>query len=171
MNKWIALGNGGNTLAYTEDISGQTGWTASPTPVFSSGGNAVFWNGLVAVAVGSGGNTIATSIDGVTWSGKGTTIFSTSGNNILWNNKRWVATGSGGNTVAISMDATIWQSSPDTNVLFDQVLGVGANSRMGVSATNSGIRLHANDRFALNTPSYYDSGLSPDTVVSFQMNL
>jgi hypothetical protein len=171
MNKWIALGNGGNTLAYTTSISGQTGWTASPSPVFSSVGNSVFWNGTVAVAVGSGGNTIATSIDGITWTGKGNAIFSTSGNNIIWNNKRWIATGTGGNTVAISMDANMWQVSPDTNALFDQVLGVGTNSRMGVSTTNSGIRLHVNDRFAVNTPSYYDSGLSPDTVVSFQMNL
>jgi hypothetical protein len=171
MNKWVAVGKGGNTVAYTEDVSGQTGWTASPTAVFSTEGNSVFWNGSIAVAMGSGGNTIATSTDGITWSGKGTNVFSTSGNNVIWNNKRWVATGSGGNTVAFSMDADIWRVSPDTNAMFDQALGVGANSRMGVSATNSGIRLRANDRFSVNTPAQYDSGLSPDTAISFQLNL
>jgi hypothetical protein len=171
MSKWVAVGNGGNTIAYTEDQMGSTGWTGYGSSIFSMAGNDVFWNGSIAVAVGSGGNTIATSTDGVTWTGKGSNIFSSQSNSVMWNTKRWIATGSGGNTVATSIDGNGWYASPDTNMLFIEGITVGTNSRIGTTMNHSGIRLHANDRFSVNTPRYYDSGLSPDTVVSFQMNI
>jgi hypothetical protein len=52
------------------------------------------------MAVGSGGNTMASSTDGKIWTGLGTTTFTSSGNGIAWNGTRWLADGSGGNTLA-----------------------------------------------------------------------
>jgi hypothetical protein len=52
------------------------------------------------MAVGSGGNTLASSTDGKIWTGLGTTTFTSSGNGIAWNGTRWLAGGSGGNTLA-----------------------------------------------------------------------
>jgi hypothetical protein len=164
MNRWISVGVGGNTMAYTNILNGSSGWVR--TNVFGSSGNAVFWNGSIAVAGGSGGNTIATSVNGTTWTGLGTTVFTSSGNDVMWNTKRWVATGTGGNSIAYSYNGTDWFVSPNTNVLTTGWT-VGANSRMGISATHSGIRVNANERFVVNTPKQYDAGLSSDTTISF----
>ena len=58
------------------------------------------------VAVGSGGgNTIATSTDGITWAGRGATVFNAVGRGVAYGNNLWVAVGYGeGNTIATSTD-------------------------------------------------------------------
>jgi hypothetical protein len=169
MNKWVAVGSGGSTMAYTESKNGQSGWVGNS--LFTTACKSVFWNGSIAVALGSGEHTIATSTNGIDWVGQGSSVFSSSGTSVMWNTRRWIATGIGGNTVVYSYDGIQWLASPDTNSLFTQVLCVGTNSRIGAATVNSGLRLNANDRFAVNTPAAYDYGLSPETVISFQMNL
>jgi len=60
------------------------------------------------IAVGQGGNTIATSNNGTTWTGAGSGVFITAGYGVSWNGKEWVAVGSGGNTIAYSSDGILW---------------------------------------------------------------
>jgi hypothetical protein len=171
MNKWVATGNGGNTIAVSEQSTGLTGWSGLGETVFSTSGNDVFWNGSIAVAVGSGGNSIATSTDTTTWVGKGEDVFSTAGTSIGWNTQRWVATGTGGNTVAYSYDGNEWFGSLDTNTMFTQGSSVGVNSRIGISVADGGLYLKSGDRLSIVTPAYYDAGLSPETTFSYQLNL
>ena len=54
------------------------------------------------VAVGQGGNTVASSSDGILWKGLGITGFSNIANSIAYSNNLWVAVGNGINTVAYS---------------------------------------------------------------------
>jgi hypothetical protein len=99
------------------------------------------------VAVGSGGNTIATSTNGTVWTGLGASSPITqagrciaygkdgSGNNV------WVAVGQGGNTIAYSTNGTTWSGFANTifstsgyKVLYDPnatlwiAVGLGNNS-------------------------------------------
>jgi hypothetical protein len=98
-DKFVAMGYGGNSIAYSED--GQD-WTGLGTSIFSSGGNSVNWNGQRYYAVGNGtANTLASSPDGINWTGRGTTIFD-NGTDIAWNGNRYVAVGSSTNTIAYS---------------------------------------------------------------------
>jgi len=76
---------------------------------------AIMVNVPLSIAVGSGGNSIATSIDrGLTWTGRtGTTVFTTSGSCIAFGkdgsgNNLLVAVGQGGNTIATSTNGTTW---------------------------------------------------------------
>jgi hypothetical protein len=90
--RYIAVGSGTNTIAYSSDLSS---WTAVTSQPFTSQGNCVFWNGLRFVSVGSGSNTIATSTDGITWSAisNSLTIFPLFSNSISWTGKKWIASG------------------------------------------------------------------------------
>lgn len=94
--------------------------------------------------MGQGGNTIATSTDGVTWTGignKGPTIVGrgvkygrdASGNNV------WVAVGEGGGRLSTSLDGNTWTGKSvfstngykvmfDPNTFFWIAVGVGGNS-------------------------------------------
>ena len=171
MNKWVATGTGGNTIAVSDIANGSSGWSGLGEAVFSTSGSDVCWNGSIAVAVGSGGNTIATSTNGTSWVGKGQDVFYTAGTSVVWNTQRWVATGTGGNTVAYSYDGNAWSSSPDTNTIFSEGRSVGTNSRVGVSVADGGLYLKSGDKLSVATPAYYDSGVSPETVFSFQLNL
>jgi hypothetical protein len=169
--KWVAGGSGGNVLAYSTNT---TSWNTSSSTIFNSA-NSIFWNGSIAIAVGTGTvNTIATSIDGgVTWTGRGKTVFTTSGNGISWNTKRWVAVGNGGNTIAYSYDGLIWYSAYNNNTIFINGMGlcVGTNSKLGAVAVNSSIYFNTNDRLVVNGPSYYDGSIANDTSLSFNLNL
>jgi|688.fasta_scaffold01796_2 hypothetical protein len=90
--RYIAVGSGTNTIAYSSDLST---WTAVTSQPFTSQGNCVFWNGLRFVSVGSGSNTIAISTDGITWTAisNSLTIFPLSSNSISWTGKKWIASG------------------------------------------------------------------------------
>jgi hypothetical protein len=109
--RFVGVGQGTNTIAYSND--GIT-WTGLGAAVFSVSGSDVVWNGTRFVAVGAGTNTIAYSNDGVTWVGLGTSIFSTAGNGITWNGSKFVAVGQGTNTIAQSSDGIIWSGSGAT---------------------------------------------------------
>ena len=104
--RFVALGGGGNTIAYS--TNGIT-WTGLGTTIFSASGRFATWSGSRWVAVGQGStHTIAHSTDGITWTGIGTTIFNTRGNSVTWNGYRFVAVGEGTNTIAYSPNGITW---------------------------------------------------------------
>jgi hypothetical protein len=89
------------------------------TTIFTQAAYGLAWNGTVWLALGSGGNTMATSTDGKTWIGQGTTIFDTSGLAADWNGTSWVAGGVGNtNTLAYSTNtnATSWAGLAKTSL-------------------------------------------------------
>ena len=102
-NTWVAVGNGGNTIAYsTNDGTSWTGVTNSP---FTTGRSVMYvksWTYQTTtyparwVATGSGGNTIATSTDGITWIGGGLPVFSD------FNNDSTITTGDRGFDIAFN---------------------------------------------------------------------
>jgi hypothetical protein len=60
------------------------------------------------VACGSGNNTLAYSMDGITWTGLGKAIFDNFGDVVLYNGSMWVAGGKGVHTIAYSYDGMNW---------------------------------------------------------------
>jgi hypothetical protein len=110
LNRWVAAGGTGNSLAFSPDGVAWTGITGPFTV-----GNAVAWNGIRWVAVGTGGvNAIAYSSDGIIWTGipVSANTFTTSGRGVAWNGIRWVAVGSGTNAIAYSSDGINWIGIP-----------------------------------------------------------
>ena len=112
-NKWVAGGNGTNSLAYS--YNGIT-WVGSGTGTFSSQGMSLAYsNALPNVYIqhptiigGESINTLAYSPDGIQIRGLGNTIFSTRCYGISWNGIMWVAVGQGTNTLAYSYDGIQW---------------------------------------------------------------
>jgi hypothetical protein len=75
-------------------------WTQT-TSLFSSRVFNIAWNGNFWLAVGSGGNSVASSPDGINWTGS--VPFSTLGSDICWIGNKWVITANnGGGTPIIS---------------------------------------------------------------------
>jgi hypothetical protein len=104
-DKWVAVGEGTNTIAISTD---GVSWTGFGSSIFTIFGRRIAYNGKIIVAVGSGTNTIAYSFDGLKWIGLGSSIFLSAGADIKWTGKYFIATGSGGNTMAISGDGITW---------------------------------------------------------------
>lgn len=139
-NTTLALGgvlSDSTKIAYSTD----SGITWIPTnSVFSTCCNNAVWNGKLWVAVGQGGNTIATSQDGRTWIGRGSYIFTTQGNSVDWSKElsMWVAVGSGTNSIAYSYDGVYWTPALISN---SQTLSLGLdikwNSRTWVAVGSS----------------------------------
>ena len=178
-NQWLALGesSSGNHVKYTTVKSGQSGWTNASNQPFSTRANGAFWNGQTTVAVGQGGNSIATSTDGgITWTGLGTTVFSVKGNGVAWNDVRWIATGeseatqSEATTIAYSNDGTTWYQAPN-NTMFSEGYGIGTNPKVGPTPIASAITLNNRDKVCVNTPRYYDSDLADDTTMVFNLEV
>jgi hypothetical protein len=110
LNRWVATGGSGTSIAYSADGITWFGITGPFTI-----GNAVAWNGIRWVAVGTGGvNAIAYSPDGITWTGipVSANTFTTSGRGVAWNGIRWVAVGGGTNAIAYSSDGINWIGVP-----------------------------------------------------------
>ncbi len=81
-NKFIAGGQGTNSMAYSND--GNT-WVGLGNTIFTANGNGIVWTGSRFLALGRGiNNTISFSSDGLTWTGLGNTIFNI-GNRLLVN--------------------------------------------------------------------------------------
>jgi hypothetical protein len=106
-NIWAAVGQGGNSIAWSSDGNS---WFGLGTGIFSNYGQTIAWNGSYWLAGGSGaGNTMAFSYDGITWSGLGNGIFNIQCNGLAWNGTIWVAVGYGAvNTMAYSSDGLSW---------------------------------------------------------------
>jgi hypothetical protein len=126
------------------------------------------------VAVGQGGNSIATSTDGgITWTGLGTATFSVQGNGVAWNDVRWIATGQNTatrNTIAYSNDGTTWYEAPN-NTMFSEGYGIGTNPKVGPTPIASAITLNNRDKVTINSPRYYDSDLADDTTLVFNLEV
>lgn len=111
-NIQMACGTGGNSpIMYSLD-SGST-WLDTSINIGScmTKVNDAKYNGSIWVACGSGGgNTLATSVDGLSWIGGGADIFTTEAMCVNWsqNTKLWVACGSGGNAIAYSSNGYYW---------------------------------------------------------------
>ena len=94
LNRWVVVGSGtteGVSIAYGSNginfnvVTGSTG-------IFTTA-NKVAWNGTYFMAVGSGDNSIASSLDGINWQGLGTPII-TNAQNVIWAGDKWIVVGS-----------------------------------------------------------------------------
>ena len=121
--RWLAGGQGGNTLAYSADGITWIGVTSSP---FSNYGASVAWNGTRCLAAGSGGNTLAYSADGITWTGLTTSSpFDNFGIDVAWNGTRWVAAGGGSSGALAYSDNNGISWTPVTSSPFSGSVGAG----------------------------------------------
>jgi hypothetical protein len=109
---WVAVGQGTNTLAYSNDgitwIPSANGNTILTNNI---NGGGVAYSGSRWVAVGQGTESIAYSNDGITWSAS-TNGFSLSqiGFSVAWNGSLFVGgmNGNQGNTLVYSSDGITW---------------------------------------------------------------
>ena len=99
-------------IAYSFDQGVTWSPSSSSATVFTSTVYDAVWNGRIWVAVGSGGNTLATSPDGNIWTGRGSYALTTQANAVDWSDKlaMFVAVGSGTNSIATSPDGIHWLS-------------------------------------------------------------
>jgi hypothetical protein len=105
--KWIALGEGTNTIAYSYD--GNTWIPVTNNNLLFTSGKKVYFNKSLYVAVGTGNYSIIYSYDGINWTGvnSSNSIFSTA-HNVIYNGYIWIAVGEGTNTIAYSNDGINW---------------------------------------------------------------
>ena len=114
-NMTIALGGSpadSVKIAYSLDEGLTWNPSTNSSAVFTEKATNACWNGLLWVATGKGGNSLATSTDGIQWIGRGSYIFSTGGECICWNSDKgyWLAGGSGTHSLATSYDGVYWSS-------------------------------------------------------------
>ena len=130
----------GNTTITAVQASTTNYLSGSITGIF-----AIMTNVPLSIAVGSGGNSIATSINrGLTWTGCGTSVFTNSGSCVAFGkdgsgNNLLVAVGSGGNTIATSTNGTTWIGR-GVSAFTSQGLGVAYANNLWVAVgqgTNS----------------------------------
>ena len=110
----IALGEGNNTIAYSED---GIYWKGLGNHIFTNRGNRAVWNGVLWVAVGSGLFWVATSYDGIQWIGRDNLMMN-EGYDVAWNGTVFVAVGSGSYNMAVSADGIVWYGIPHANEIF-----------------------------------------------------
>lgn len=115
-NIYLALGGSpsdSNKIVYSKN-QGET-WenSSNSSLVFSNTAYGAITNGKIWVAVGEGGNTIATSQHGNVWTGRGDYIFTGAARSVDWSKQQhmFVAVGTGGNTIASSKDGIHWIGS------------------------------------------------------------
>lgn len=109
----IACGEGSTAMAYSPD---GIQWTAIQVDIFTRCNKAV-WNGLVWVAVGTGGGGgqywSAISCDGISWSGTNSALM-TESFDVAWNGQWFVAVGQGSSRIARSADGIVWTAVADS---------------------------------------------------------
>ena len=157
LSKYLLTGAGTNALGLLQTSTSFGGINRLRT--FTTQGNAIFHNANKWVAVGQGGNTIATSNDGLVWTGIGATTFTTAGNDIECDGTRWIAVGSGGNTVATSSDdgatwsgQTLSYFTSGTSILY----AVPAIPTVSTTTYNASL---ASSTVTVETPSYIATGV------------
>lgn len=110
----IALGEGNNTMAYSED---GIYWKGLGNSIFTERGNRAIWNGTLWVAVGKGLFWVATSYNGTHWLGRENTLM-TECYDVAWNGTVFIAVGYGAHHMAVSSDGIHWYGIPNANTLF-----------------------------------------------------
>ena len=135
---WVALGQGVNTVAYS-NINSVSSWTGLGTTIFGLSGNAIIWNGSKFIAVGSCNyNTIAYSTNGSTWTGVGTTNLYI-GNAITFNPNNGYLVAGGSRIYNISfLGATTFSYSTGSTINGVYSLGNTLFSNYGFDITNNG---------------------------------
>lgn len=114
VHRFVAVGQGTNSIAYSPDGINWTGLGADIFTIY--GGISVCWNGSIFVAVGWGTYKIAYSPDGVNWTGISSSLIN--GNDVCWNGSNFVLAGSSN---YISPDGINWS-----------LIDAGLNSGLGV---------------------------------------
>ena len=99
-------------IAYSWDKTATWHSSVNSSGVFSVSAHGAVWNGRVWVAVGEGGNTLATSVDGAVWTGRGKYVFSERASGVAWSKEQnlfvAVGQGQGQGQVAYSVDGVFW---------------------------------------------------------------
>jgi len=116
--KWIAASNGSNnTLAYTYDKTGATGWVGLGM-VMNGNAYGIKWNGYMWIVVGNTtGTAMAYSYNGINWT-VNNPITTVSSNAIEWTGLLWVA--SNGTTNYYSYNGLNWTNTTFTSVGLNQ---------------------------------------------------
>lgn len=126
----VGVGNGTNTLFYSEDKANT--WTGLGNTVFTNSGYGVRCNGNIWVAVGDGTNSIAYSRDGKNWTGLGTSILTT-GYSVYWNGTTWLV--GGPQKIAYSSDGVNWTGVAVANL--ESIRSISWNGTTWVVVGNS----------------------------------
>ena len=167
-NRWVAVGRGGNSIAYSSD---GINWTPVPNSIsiFSVAGYDVSWNGTQWIATGQGTNTLAYSSNGINWTGVpgSTALFSTAAYSIAWNGTRWVSVGRGGNSIAYSSDGINW-TGLGTSIFSTYGYRIVWNGGKGGVFMNS-VTLNEygyglSNRLDVSTDKYYNQGFTNMTM-------
>jgi hypothetical protein len=105
----VAYGNGlwiaGGSFASLKSTDGIT-WTAV-TMKSNQTYCVAYANGLW-VAGGAGGNSLASSTDGISWTGRGSSVMTSVTRAVAYANNLWIAVGEGSNHTATSTDGINW---------------------------------------------------------------
>jgi hypothetical protein len=165
-SRWVAVGFGTNTIAYSDN---GTSWSPSINGNSTlSIAQGVAWNGTLWIVGGYGANRIAYSLDGITWTGStsGNGVFNTtdaSGNPISkvyglgWNGTMMIAVADDAiNTIAYSIDGGITWVGLGKTIFTTYGYSVTWNGQMWV-ATGKGTNTIA---YSYNGKNWNGSGTS-----------
>jgi len=174
VNRFVAVGAGGNRIAYSTNI---LDWTSiASTGMFAGGaqiGYGVIFmykpsNGIntglpVFIAVGDGGsagNNIVGSTDGVVWS---TNIWlngcSTRIRSIGYNGLRSIYTGSGGHTLGIQSIQNANLTALSENLFSVEGYGVCTNSPYATTVFPNALEIGNNESLVIQADDSYDSSI------------
>jgi hypothetical protein len=102
---WVAMGEGGNTIAYSNH---GCIWKGLGSSIFTTRGRCVTYFNDKWVATGQGSNTLAHSSDGTSWIPLGSDVITNSGLFIASNSSICVVVGAGVHTMAYSTNGLDW---------------------------------------------------------------
>ena len=109
-NKFVVISNGDQAISYSTD--GGSSWTGVSAALPATGFNALTYGKGLFVAVKSGSNEAASSVDGEAWTAR-TLPQSKDWEDVVWGNGIFVAIAatSGANNIAHSIDGINWTSA------------------------------------------------------------
>ena len=113
------------------------------------------------IAVGLGGNSFASSVDGINWTGGGASVFTTLGFGVTYGNNLWVAVGTGGNTIATSTNGTTWTGRGQT-VITSEGRSVAYENGLWVAVGSGGT-----NRIATSVDGITWTGRSPSVFTMY----
>ena len=157
-NRWVAVGDGTNSIAYSSDGLNWNPVTGSKS-LFDTA-VSVAWNGQIWVAVGYRlTNKIAYSYDGITWnpSTNGNSIFNF-GYGVAWGQDKWIAIGKKQtNVIAYSYDGIIWTGLNGLDIIFNQVEGGRSIAWNGTMWVAGGQGTNTTIAYSYNGINWYES--------------
>jgi hypothetical protein len=141
-NQWIAVGEGTNTIYYSNN---GVAWSPVTNNVFAGGtGLGVAWNGSRWVACGTGVTSLAYSDTNVAiWNAVAspslTTIYS-----VIWDGTKWFAVGlGGGKWIITSANGSVW-TDITTNLSLTTCYGIAWNGSILVAVGEGNTILYSN---------------------------